>query len=68
MRGMNKLAPRNARPNPLHAGEGSSMRSISRVAGVSINTVTKLLIERAWLAGLPRRDGARRQAKARPVR
>ncbi len=28
--------------------EGSSMRSISRVADVSINTVTKLLARRAW--------------------
>src|SRR5438132_5918160 len=28
--------------------EGSSMRSISRVADVSINTVSKLLIEAGW--------------------
>lgn len=36
--------------------EGSSMRSISRVVGVSINTVTKLLVQagaagRTWRGG-----------------
>ena len=43
--GMNKL-PLEKRVQVLHMlVEGSSMRSISRVAGVSINTVTKLLID-----------------------
>jgi IS1 family transposase len=32
-------------PNPLDAGRGSSLRSTARVAGVSINTVTKLLVD-----------------------
>lgn len=43
--GMNKL-PHAKRAQVLAMlVEGSSMRSISRVAGVSINTVTKLLVE-----------------------
>ena len=43
--GMNKL-PIAKRTQILHMlVEGSSMRSISRVAGVSINTVTKLLVD-----------------------
>ena len=42
---MNKL-PLHKRTQILHMlVEGSSMRSISRVVGVSINTVTKLMIE-----------------------
>ena len=45
MRGMNKL-PLEKRVQILTMlVEGSSLRSISRVAGVSINTVTKLLID-----------------------
>ena len=45
MRGMNKL-PLEKRVQILSMlVEGSSMRSVSRVAGVSINTVTKLLID-----------------------
>jgi len=45
IRGMNKL-PLEKRVQILSMlVEGSSMRSISRVAGVSINTVTKLLID-----------------------
>lgn len=45
MRGMNKL-PLETRVQILSMlVEGSSLRSISRVAGVSINTVTKLLID-----------------------
>lgn len=44
-RGMNKL-PLQTRVQILSMlCEGSSMRSISRVAGVSINTVSKLLID-----------------------
>ena len=43
--GMNKL-PLKTRATILHMlVEGSSMRSISRMTGVSINTVTKLLID-----------------------
>src|ERR1700678_3448653 len=43
--GMNKL-PLEKRVQILSMlVEGSSMRSVSRVAGVSINTVTKLLID-----------------------
>jgi lambda repressor-like predicted transcriptional regulator len=45
MRGMNKL-PLEKRAQILNLlVEGSSLRSISRVAGVSINTVTKLLVD-----------------------
>lgn len=45
MRGMNKL-PMATRVQILSLlVEGSSLRSISRVAGVSINTVTKLLVD-----------------------
>ena len=45
MRGMNKL-PLEKRVQILSMlVEGSSMRSISRVCGVSINTVTKLLVD-----------------------
>ncbi len=45
IRGMNKL-PLHTRVQILNMlVEGSSMRSISRVAGVSINTVTKLLVD-----------------------
>lgn len=45
MRGMNKL-PLEKRVEILTMlVEGSSMRSVSRVCGVSINTVTKLLVD-----------------------
>src|SRR5579863_1932224 len=45
MRGMNKL-PLEKRVQILSMlVEGSSMRSVSRVCGVSINTVTKLLVD-----------------------
>ena len=45
IRGMNKL-PLTTRVQILAMlGEGSSMRSISRITGVSINTVTKLLVD-----------------------
>src|SRR5437588_2838218 len=45
MRGMNKL-PLETRVRILNLlVEGSSMRSISRVCDVSINTVTKLLVD-----------------------
>jgi IS1 family transposase len=49
-RGMNRL-PLEARVQILTMlVEGSSMRSISRVAGVSINTVTKLLVDAGVVA------------------
>src|SRR5580704_13445230 len=45
MRGMNKL-PLETRARILNLlVEGSSLRSISRVCDVSINTVTKLLVD-----------------------
>ncbi len=45
IRGMNKL-PLDKRVQILHMlCEGSSMRSIARVADVSFNTVAKLLID-----------------------
>ncbi len=45
IRGMNKL-PLQTRVQILHMlCEGSSMRAITRITGVSINTVTKLLID-----------------------
>ncbi|MEX2629296.1 MAG: IS1 family transposase [Tistlia sp.] len=46
--------------------EGSSMRSISRVVGVSINTVTKLLVE-AGEACLEHHDATVRDVKAKRV-
>lgn len=42
---MNKLPPAKRVQILSMLVEGSSMRSISRVVGVSINTVTKLLID-----------------------
>src|SRR6478609_8363714 len=42
---MNKLSPEKRVQILSLLVEGSSLRSISRVAGVSINTVTKLLID-----------------------
>ncbi len=48
MRGMNKL-PMEKRVQILTMlVEGSSMRSVSRVSGVSINTVTKLLVDAGY--------------------
>jgi IS1 family transposase len=48
MPGMNKL-PLEKRVQILSLlVEGSSLRSVSRVVGVSINTVTKLLIDAGW--------------------
>ena len=43
--GMNKLSIEKRRQILAMLVEGSSMRSISRVVGVSINTVSKLLVE-----------------------
>ena len=45
MRGMNKLPTEKCVQILSMLVEGSSMRSISRVVGVSINTVTKLLVD-----------------------
>ena len=69
IRGMNKL-PLEKRVQILAMlCEGSSMRSISRVCDVSINTVTKLLVD-AGSACLDfhDREGARPDLQARPVR
>ena len=66
MKGMNKL-PASERIQILSMlVEGSSMRSISRVVGVSINTVTKLLID-AGTACLAYHDKAVRNVKASKV-
>ena len=46
--GMNKLPPAKRVQILSMLCEGSSMRSISRVADVSINTVSKLLVEAGW--------------------
>lgn len=45
MRGMNKLAPAKRTLILQMLCEGSSMRSIARTADVSINTVSKLLVD-----------------------
>src|ERR1700733_1608111 len=45
MRGMNKLPLEKRLQILTMLVEGSSMRSVSRVCGVSINTVTKLLVD-----------------------
>ena len=45
MRGMNKLPLEKRTQILTMLVEGSSLRSISRVCGVSINTVTKLLVD-----------------------
>lgn len=64
--GMNKL-PLNTRVQILNMlVEGSSMRSISRVAGVSINTVTKLL-EDAGKACVVFHDEAVRNVKSQRI-
>lgn len=66
IRGMNKL-PRDKRVQILNMMvEGSSMRAISRVADVSINTVTKLLVD-AGLACARFHDEAVRGVKAQRV-
>lgn len=66
MRCMNKLAPAE-RIQILHMlVEGSSMRSISRVADVSINTVSKMLVN-AGKACAAFHDEAVRGVKAKRV-
>jgi IS1 family transposase len=45
LRGMNKLLPAKRAQILQMLCEGSSMRSVSRVADVSINTVSKLLVD-----------------------
>ena len=66
MRGMNKL-PVATRVQILSMlVEGSSLRSISRVVGVSINTVTKLLID-AGNACIVFHDKNVRDVKANPL-
>ena len=45
--------------------EGTSMRATSRMADVSINTVSKLLVDAGRVcAGVPRRNGPERQRQA----
>src|SRR5580704_10743629 len=64
-RGMNKL-PLEKRVQILEMlVEGSSMRSIERVAGVSINTVTKLLIDAGRAAEVFHREKVRNVASQR---
>ncbi len=66
LKSMNKL-PTSERIQILSMlVEGSSMRSISRVVGVSINTVTKLLVD-AGTACLIHHDKAVRDIKASKV-
>src|SRR5262249_21382318 len=66
MRSMNKL-PLEKRVQILTLlVEGSSLRSISWVAGVSINTVTKLLVD-AGMTCATFRDKAVRNVKAKRI-
>src|SRR3546814_11994990 len=66
IRGMNKL-PLQKRVQILSMlVEGSSMRSISRITGVSINTVTKLLVD-AGQACAAYHDEAVREVTAQRV-
>lgn len=66
MRGMNKL-PLEKRVQILTMlVEGSSLRSVSRVCDVSINTVTKLLVD-AGMACAIFHDGMVRNVKAKRV-
>lgn len=64
--GMNKLPIEKRRQILAMLCEGSSMRSISRVADVSINTVSKLLVE-AGEAALAIHDETVRNVKASRV-
>jgi lambda repressor-like predicted transcriptional regulator len=64
--GMNKLPPETRTQILAMLCEGSSMRSISRAADVSINTVTKLLID-AGKACAAFHDERVRGVKARRV-
>ena len=69
MSGMNKLDIAT-RAKIIHMlVEGSSLRSISRIADVSINTVTKLLIDAGTVAAAYHDQNVRGlQSQARPVR
>ena len=64
--GMNKLALKTRVQILSMLVEGSSMRSISRIAGVSINTVTKLLVD-AGAACAAYHDDTVRDVKAARV-
>src|SRR5438128_129298 len=68
-RGMNKL-PLETRVQILSMlVEGSSLRSITRVTGVSINTVTKLLVDAGTVcAAFHDANVARREGEADSVR
>ena len=69
MSGMNKLDIAT-RAKIIHMlVEGSSLRSISRIADVSINTVTKLLIDAGAVAAAYHDQNVRGlKSQARPVR
>lgn len=64
--GMNRLPPETRAQILTLLCEGSSMRSITRITGVSINTVTKLLID-AGAACAEFHDEAVRNVKAQRV-
>jgi DNA-directed RNA polymerase specialized sigma24 family protein len=69
MQGMNKL-PLETRVRILNLlVEGSSLRSISKVCDVSINTVTKLLVDAGRVcAAFHDEKGPQRQSEARTGR
>ncbi len=66
MRSMNKLPLEKRIQILTMLVEGSSMRSVSRVCGVSINTVTKLLVD-AGTACAALHDEKVRNVTAKPV-
>jgi lambda repressor-like predicted transcriptional regulator len=66
MRGMNKLPSAKRAQILSMLCEGSSMRSVSRIADVSINTVSKLLAE-AGEACIAFHDETVRGVKAKRV-
>src|ERR1039458_10653920 len=63
---MNKLSSEKRVQILIMLVEGSSLRSISRVCGVSINTVTKLLVD-AGMACATFHDEMVRNVKAKRV-
>src|SRR5665213_239086 len=66
MRGMNRLPVAKRVQILSMLVEGSSLRSISRIAGVSINTVTKLVVD-AGMACATYHDETVRNVKAKRV-
>lgn len=53
-RDMNNLSAAKRAQILLMLCEGNSMRSVSRLADVSINTVSKLLVDAGHVCGVPR--------------